>query len=283
MSKADVIFKDMCEDILNNGTNDINLSVRPKWDDTGESAHTYKKFGVTNMYNLQEEFPAITFRKTAIISATDELLWIFQKKSNDVKELRTNIWNSWADENGSIGNAYGYQIRNRTIKTLDGNKDQMDYVLYTLRHDPFSRRIMTTLWCPDELHLMRLQPCVWSCNFNAVDVGADKPVLNLLINQRSNDVLVANNWNTVQYAVFLMMVSQVSNMIPGNLLHVIADAHIYDRHVDIVKELITREQHPAPLVELDPDIKDFYDFTPESVKVSDYICGPQVKNIPVAV
>lgn len=283
MSKADNVFKDMCEGILNSGISDINLQVRPKWEDTNEPAHTYKKFGVVNMYNLQEEFPAITFRPTAIKSATDEILWIFQKKSNDVTKLRTHIWDAWADENNSIGNAYGYQIGHRKIYTEDSLKDQMDFILYELKHNPFSRRLITTLWFPDELHLMRLQPCVWSCNFNAVDAGADKPILNLVINQRSNDVLVANNWNTVQYAVLLMMVSQVSGMIPGQLLHVITDAHIYDRHVDIVKQLITREQYLAPKVLLDPDIKNFYDFTPESVEVQNYIHGSQIKNIPVAV
>ena len=289
MSKADILFVNMCNDIINSGISDINADVRPKWED-GTPAHTIKKFGVVNRYDLREEFPAITLRRTAIKSAIDEVLWIYQKKSNNVKDLNSHIWDQWADKNGSIGKAYGYQIGNPTITnphysafTGDKNKiDQMDNVLFLLKHEPFSRRIMTNMMNMSELHEMALHPCCWSCTFNVTDEGGDKLVLNMVLNQRSQDTLAANNWNVVQYAALLMMVAQVSDMVPGVLLHVIADAHIYDRHIPLVKELIERQQFVAPIVTLDPDIKDFYQFTPESFKVEKYTFGPQIENIPIA-
>lgn len=311
MSYADKIFKSMCEDILTNGTSTEGQEVRPIWPDTGEKAYTIKKFGVVNRYDLRKEFPAITFRKTAIKSAADEILWIFQKKSNNINDLNSHIWDEWADEEGSIGKAYGYQIGkmyhhhneqsiahvskeffgfcsagvsfDAETKALKIFLDQMDSVLYDLKHTPFSRRIMTSMWNFDDLHAMNLQPCCWSCTFNVTDEGGDKLVLNMILNQRSSDVLTANNWNVVQYSILLMMIAQVSNMVPGELIHVISDAHIYDRHVDIVKDLITREEHPAPKVTLNPDITDFYKFKTSDITVENYITGPQVKDIPVAV
>ena len=295
MSYADVVFRDMCNDIITNGTDTKGQEVRPIWPDTGEKAYTIKQFGVCNTYDLRKEFPAITFRKTAIKTATEEILWIYQRKSNNIHDLDAHIWDEWADENGSIGKAYGYQIgkpyaHHKETIILNGKKtpsnvymDQMDAVLYDLKHTPFSRRIMTNIYTFEDLIDMRLQPCCWSLTFNVTDEGYDKLVLNMVLNQRSQDTLAANNWNVCQYAILLMMVAQVSNMIPGKLLHVIADAHIYDRHVPIIKELIERPMYDAPIVTLDPDINDFYKFTKDSVKVENYVAGPQVLDIPIAV
>lgn len=323
MSVADKIFCNMCEDILNNGCDTKGEDVRPIWTDTSEKAYTIKKFGVCNRYDLRKEFPAITLRPTNLSKAYDEILWIYQKKSNNVKDLNSKIWDSWADTSGSIGKAYGYQVGSKYCQDsinykqasigdmqrkyysyhsypsfetsveegLYGKKekllfylDQMDSVLYNLKQNPYSRRIIINLYNLDELYQMNLYPCAYSCTFNVTtDKDYNKPILNLLLNQRSNDILVANNWNVSQYAIFLMMVAQVSDMIPGELVHMISDAHIYDRHVLIVKDLIKRTQYPAPIVKLDPEIRSFYDFTESSLIVEDYKTGLQIKNIPVAV
>ena len=282
MSKADIIFKEMCSNIIAHGTDTKGENVRPVWNDTGEKAYTIKLFGQTAMYDLREEFPALTLRRTAIKSAINEILWIFQKKSNNVHDLKPHIWDEWADENGFIGKAYGYQIGQK-FNNHGIMMDQMDAVLYDLKHTPYSRRILTSIYNHKDLHEMNLHPCCWSCTFNVTDEGYDKLILNMVLNQRSNDVLAANNWNVVQYSALLMMVAQSVNMIPGKLLHVIADAHIYDRHVPMVKELIERPMFDAPRVTLDPSIKDFYQFTEDSFKVDNYVHGEQIKNIPIAV
>ena len=276
MSLADNIFINMCRDILENGVSTEGEKVRPKWDD-GSYAYTIKKFGVVNRYDLSKEFPAITLRRTAIKSCVDEILWIWQKKSNNINELNSHIWDSWADENGSIGKAYGYQLGVRH-KYKEGEMDQVDRVIYDLKNNPYSRRIMTNLYVHQDLHEMNLYPCAYSMTFN---VTGDR--LNAILNQRSQDVLTANNWNVVQYAVLVHMLAQVCGYKAGELVHVIADAHIYDKHIPIVKELITRETHPAPKLWINPEIKDFYKFTADDVKLIDYETGPQVKNIPVAV
>ena len=276
MSKADEIFIQNMKDILNNGVWDTDLPVRPKWSD-GTPAHTVKKFGIVNRYNLSEEFPILTVRKTFFKSCVDELLWIWQKKSNNVKDLNSKIWNQWADENGSIGKAYGYQLGIKH-KYREGEFDQVDRVLYDLKHNPSSRRIMTNIYNFADLHEMNLYPCAYSMTFN---VSGD--TLNGILNQRSNDMLTANNWNVVQYALLVHMIAQCCDMQVGELVHVIADAHIYDRHIPLVRELITREEHPAPNVWLTPGIKDFYAFTVEDLHVEDYATGPQIRNIPVAV
>lgn len=281
MSKADVIFKNMCNNILENGTNTKGEDVRPVWSD-GEKAYTIKSFGETAMYNLQDEFPALTLRRTAIKSAINEILWIFQKKSNNIKDLKPHIWDEWADKDGSIGKAYGYQIGSKSLYS-NGWFDQMDRVLYDLKNTPYSRRILTSIYNHKDLYEMNLYPCCWSCTFNVTDEGHDKLVLNMVLNQRSNDVLAANNWNVVQYSALLMMVAQSVNMIPGKLLHVIADAHIYDRHVPIIKELITRQEYDAPIVTLNPDIKDFYKFTEDDFVIENYKHGEQIRNIPIAI
>ncbi len=282
MSYADKVFVDMCRDILINGTDTKGEKVRPKWED-GTSAYTIKKFGVVNRYDLSREFPALTLRKTGIKSCTDELLWIWQKKSNNINDLNTHIWDSWADENGSIGKAYGYQMSVKH-KYKEGMMDQVDRVLYDLKHNPFSRRIMTNIYVHSDLSEMNLYPCAYSMTFNVTqDSQTGKLKLNAILNQRSQDVLTANNWNVCQYAVLIYMFAQVSDMIPGEFIHVIADAHIYDRHVPLIEELISREQHPAPKFWLNPEIKDFYDFTTDDVRLDDYVTGPQIKNIPVAI
>ena len=283
MSAADQIFIDMCRDILNNGTDTRGEKVRPRWEDTGESAYTIKKFGVVNRYDLRKEFPALTLRKTALKSCMDEILWIYQKKSNNVHDLHSHIWDAWADEDGSIGTCYGDVVA-RPFTYKGEETDQMDYVLRQLKENPYSRRIMTNLYQFEYLSGGALDPCCYSMTYNVTkEEGEDRLILNGVLNQRSQDVLAANNWNVCQYAILLMMVAQVNHMIPGELIHVIADAHIYDRHVDVVKELISRTPFPAPKVRLNPAVQDFYEFTTEDLIVEDYQAGPQVKNIPIAV
>ncbi len=276
MSYADKLFIDMCKDILENGYSTEGEKVRPKWED-GTSAYTIKRFGVVNRYDLQKEFPALTLRKTFFKSAVDEMLWIWQKKSNNVNELNSHIWDEWADEDGSIGKAYGYQLGVKH-QYKEGLMDQVDRVLFDLKENPYSRRIMTNIYVHEDLHEMNLYPCAYSMTFNVTD---DR--LNAVLNQRSQDVLAANNWNVVQYAVLLHMIAQVSGLKAGELVHVIADAHIYDRHIPMVKELISREPLPAPKFWINPEIKNFYDFTVDDVKLIDYEAGPQIKNIPIAV
>ena len=282
MSYADKIFVDMCRDIIDNGTSTEGEKVRPKWAD-GTPAYTIKKFGVVNRYNLQKEFPALTLRKTGIKSCTDELLWIWQRKSNNIHDLKPKIWDSWADENGSIGKAYGYQMGVKH-QYKEGMMDQIDRVIYDLKNNPYSRRIMTNIYVHQDLHEMNLYPCAYSMTFNVTkEKEKDKLTLNAILNQRSQDVLAANNWNVCQYAVLVHMLAQVCDMEVGELVHVIADAHIYDRHIPMVEELISREQHPAPTFWLNPEIKDFYKFTKDDIRLDDYETGPQIKNIPIAI
>ena len=282
MSLADRLFIDMCSDIIENGCSTEGEKVRPVWED-GTPAYTIKKFGVVNRYDLTKEFPVITLRRTALKSAFDEILWIWQKKSNNIKDLNSHIWDSWADEEGSIGKAYGYQLGVKH-QYREGMMDQVDRVLYDLKENPYSRRIMTNIYVHQDLHEMNLYPCAYSMTFNVTqEKGGGQLILNGVLNQRSQDVLAANNWNVCQYALLLMMIAQVSDMKAGQLLHVIADAHIYDRHIPIVKELIRRPVYDAPKVWLNPQVKDFYQFTVEDLHVEDYVTGPQIKNIPIAV
>ena len=282
MSYADRVFIDMCRDIMENGTSTEGEKVRPVWED-GAPAYTIKKFGVVNRYDLSKEFPALTLRRTAIKSCVDELLWIWQKKSNNVHELKSHIWDSWADESGSIGKAYGYQMGVKH-QYKEGMMDQVDRVIYDLKNNPYSRRIMTNLYVHQDLHEMNLYPCAYSMTFNVTkEKDSDVLTLNGILNQRSQDVLTANNWNVCQYAVLIHMLAQVCGMKAGEFVHVIADAHIYDRHIPMVKELISREPLPAPVFHLNPDVKDFYDFTPDDVQLENYETHPQIRNIPVAV
>lgn len=276
MSLADDLFINMCKDIIDNGYSTEGEKVRPKWED-GTYAYTIKRFGVVNRYDLSKEFPAITLRKTYVKSAIDELLWIWQKKSNNVHDLKSHIWDSWADENGSIGKAYGYQLGVKH-KYKEGMMDQVDRLIYDLKNNPYSRRMLTNIYVHQDLSEMNLYPCAYSMTFN---VTGDR--LNAILNQRSQDVLAANNWNVVQYAVLVHMLARVTGFKPGELVHVIADAHIYDRHIPIVKELITRPTHPAPKFYMNPDVKDFYDFTLDDFRIEDYETGPQIKNIPIAI
>ena len=282
MSYADKVFIEMCRDIIDNGTSTEGEKVRPVWED-GTPAYTIKKFGVVNRYDLSKEFPALTLRRTAIKSCVDELLWIWQKKSNNVHELRSHIWDSWADETGSIGKAYGYQMGVKH-QYKEGMMDQVDRVIYDLKNNPYSRRIMTNIYVHQDLHEMNLYPCAYSMTFNVTkEKDSDVLTLNGILNQRSQDVLTANNWNVCQYAVLLYMLAQVCGMKAGEFVHVIADAHIYDRHIPMIEELISREPLPAPNFWLNPEIKDFYDFTPDDVRLDDYETHPQIRNIPVAV
>ena len=282
MSRADDIFIAMCRDILENGTDTRGEKVRPHWED-GTSAYTIKKFGVCNRYDLREEFPALTLRRTALKSAMDEILWIWQRKSNNIHDLKPHIWDEWADEDGSIGKAYGYQIGIKS-RYKEGMFDQTDRILYDLKNNPFSRRIISNIYNHQDLHEMNLYPCAWSMTFNVTQRrGEDKLTLNAVLTQRSQDVLAANNWNVCQYAILLMMFAQSADMYPGELVHMIADAHIYDRHVPIVEELISRPTYDAPKVTLNPEVRDFYAFTTDDLIIENYRHGEQIKNIPIAI
>ncbi|MCD8375562.1 MAG: thymidylate synthase [Oscillospiraceae bacterium] len=276
MSLADQIFIDNCREILTCGVWDTDLSVRPRWED-GAPAHTVKRFGLVNRYDLRREFPVLTLRRQFFKSALDELLWIWQKKSNDVRQLSTHIWDAWADENGSIGKAYGYQLGVKH-RYPEGEFDQVDRVLYDLKHNPASRRILTNLYNHQDLHEMALYPCAYSMTFNV-----SGHTLNAILNQRSQDMLTANGWNVMQYAALVHMLAQVSNLEAGELVHVIADAHIYDRHVPIVERLLQREPLPAPTLWIDPDVHDFYQFTKDSLRLEGYQGHPLEEQIPVAI
>ncbi|MDR0853923.1 MAG: thymidylate synthase [Clostridiales Family XIII bacterium] len=276
MSKADTLFVNMCSEIISDGFSSAGQVVRPKWED-GTPAHTIKRFGVVNRYDLSEEFPALTLRPVSLKLAVDEILWIWQRKSNNIKDLSSHIWDSWADEEGSIGKAYGYQLGVK-YKFPGGEMDQVDNVLWQLANTPYSRRIMTNIYNFSDLAEMGLEPCAYSMTFNVVGKK-----LNAILNQRSQDILAANGWNVMQYAVLVYMFAQVSGLEAGEFVHVISDAHIYDRHVPIIEELIERPQYPAPKFFINEEVKDFYDFTPDDVWFEDYRTGPQVKDIEVAV
>jgi thymidylate synthase len=282
MSYADNVFIETCRDILENGTSTEGQKVRPHWED-GTPAYTIKKFGVVNRYDLSKEFPIMTLRRTGLKSATDEMLWIWQRKSNNIHDLHSHIWDEWADENGSIGKAYGYQMGVKH-EYREGMMDQVDRVIYDLKNNPFSRRILTNIYVFQDLHEMNLYPCAYSMTFNVTQKeGEDKLTLNAILNQRSQDMLAANNWNIVQYAVLVHMLAQVCDMNVGELVHVIADCHIYDRHIPLIKEMIEREPLPAPKFILNPDIHDFYEFTADDVSLENYQHHEQIKNIPIAI
>ena len=276
MSRADEIFIQNCKDILTKGIWDTDREVRPRWED-GTPAHTVKLFGVVNRYNLKEEFPIMTIRKQFIKSAVDELLWIWQKKSNRIAELGSHVWDEWADENGTIGKAYGYQLGVKH-KYPEGEFDQVDRVLYDLKHNPASRRILTNIFNHADLHAMGLAPCAYSMTFNVTG-----NTLNAILNQRSQDMLTANNWNVCQYAALVHMFAQVSGLQVGELVHVIADCHIYDRHVDLVKKMLDNPTFEAPKFEIDKSVTDFYAFTKDSFKMVDYQCNKFDHEIPIAI
>lgn len=310
MSRADVIFKEMCEDILERGTSNEGEEVRPHWED-GTPAYTMARFGVVNRYDLREEFPALTFRKVAFKTCIDELLWIWQKQSANIHDLKGHIWDSWADESGSIGKAYGYQQAKRYYYK-DVNKEglvsafggetgknghvyavaedqgylmtQLDKAIYDLKNTPFSRRVIVTMWNPSEQYEMHLAPCAYEMTFMVTRDDKDGSlILNGILNQRSNDLLAAGNWNVVQYSVLIHMLAMVCGMKAGELVHVIGNAHIYDRHMDIVRQLIQREQYQAPVFNILRDVEDFYDFTVDDYELKDYMYGEQILNIPVAI
>ncbi len=276
MGIADEIFIKNCRDILDNGYSTENEKVRPRWED-GSFAYTLKKFGVVNRYDLSKEFPILTLRKTNYKAAIDEILWIWQKKSNNINDLNSHIWDSWADETGSIGKAYGYQLGIKH-KYKEGEFDQVDRVLYDLKNNPYSRRIMTNIYNFEDLHEMHLYPCAYSMTFN---VTGNK--LNGILNQRSQDTLAANNWNVVQYSALLCMFAQVCGLVPGEFVHVISDMHIYDRHIPLVEELIKREPYPAPKFVMNKDVKDFYKFTVDDFDFVDYQYGKSIGKVPIAV
>ena len=284
MTQADYHFIETCKRIIKEGYSSEGTNVRTRWQD-GSEANYISLVGVTNVYDVGKEFPMITLRNNSktVIRAIDELLWIWQKKSNNVNDLKSHIWDEWADEDGSIGKAYGYQMGVKH-QYKEGMMDQVDRVIYDLKHNPYSRRIMTNIYVHQDLHEMNLYPCAYSVTFNVTKKpGHDKLTLNAILNQRSQDILAANNWNVVQYAALVYMMAQVCDMEPGELVHVIADAHIYDRHIPIIKDMIKRETYPAPKVTLNPEVKDFYEFTTDDFKIEDYQAGEQIKDIPIAI
>ncbi len=276
MSKADQIFIANCREILDNGYEQREGSTRPHWED-GSPAYTRKSFGIVNRYDLAAEFPILTLRKINFQAAVDELLWIWQRKSNRVAELNSRIWDSWAGSDGTIGKAYGYQLGIKH-QYREGEFDQVDRVLYDLKHNPQSRRIMTNIYNHADLHEMNLYPCAYSMTFNVIDGR-----LCAILNQRSQDMLVANSWNVTQYAVLVHLMAHVSGLAVGELVHVIADAHIYDRHIPMVEELIARPEYPAPKLQINPEKSDYYAFTPEDFSLLDYQAGSSIGRIPVAV
>lgn len=276
MSYADKVFRENITDILENGVWDKDREVRPRWAD-GTPAHTIKKFCVVNRYDLTKEFPVMTLRKQGFKNAVDEILWIWQKKSNRIADLHSHIWDSWAGEDGTIGKAYGYQLGVKNVYP-EGEFDQVDRVLYDLKHNPASRRILTNIYNFEDLHEMNLYPCAYSMTFN---VTGNK--LNGILNQRSNDMAVANNWNVMQYAVLLHMFAQVSGLIAGELVHVIADAHVYDRHIPSVKEMLLNPEYPAPKFVMNPDVKNFYDFTVDDFRLEGYEATPLKERLEVAI
>lgn len=276
MSNADKIFIRMCEDILHNGVSSEGELVRAKWKD-GEPAHTIKRFGIINRYDLSKEFPILTLRPINLEAAIDEILWIWQRKSNNIRDLNSSIWDSWANEDGSIGKAYGYQLKIKH-KYSEGEFDQVDRLLYDLKNNPYSRRMLVNMYNHKDLYEMNLYPCAYSMTFNVVGQK-----LNAILNQRSQDVLVANNWNVVQYSILMHMLAQVSNLRVGELIHVISDAHIYDRHIPLVEELIQKNTHIAPKLVVNTSVRNFYDFEVSDFRLENYVHGKQIKNIPVAI
>lgn len=276
MSVADKVFIQNIKDILQNGYWDTDCEVRPKWDD-GTPAHTVKKFGIVNRYDLSKEFPILTLRKINFKAAIDEILWIWQKKSNNIRDLKSHIWDSWADENGSIGKAYGYQLAQKNIYK-EGEFDQVDRVLFDLKNNPQSRRILTNIYNFEDLHEMNLYPCAYSMTFNT-----SGDTLNGILNQRSNDMAVANNWNVVQYAILLHMFAKVSNLKVGELVHVISDAHVYDRHIPYLEKMLENEQFEAPQLVINDAVKDFYDFKVEDFELVNYNFSVMIGRLPVAV
>lgn len=276
MSRADRVFIANIRDIINNGVWDRDRDVRPRWADDNSPAHTVKKFCIVNRYDLQEEFPIITIRKTNFKAAVDELLWIWQKKSNNVKELSSKIWDAWADETGSIGKAYGYQLGIKH-KYREGMFDQVDRIIYDLVNNPNSRRIISNIYNHQDLHEMNLYPCAYSMTFN---VTGNK--LNGILNQRSQDMLVANNWNVVQYSVLIHLLANVTGLEAGEFVHVIADAHIYDRHIEIAERILTNPMYDAPEFTIDKTVKSFYDYTVDSVNIINYKFNQLDCKIPVA-
>ena len=277
MSYADEVFIQNCKDILENGIWDTDREVRPRWEDDGSPAHAIKKFGIVNRYDLREEFPMLTVRRQFFKSAVDELLWIWQKKSNNIADLGSHVWDAWADENGTIGKAYGYQLGVKHHYP-EGDMDQVDKVIWDLKNNPASRRIMTNIYTFADLSEMALYPCAYSMTFNV-----SGNTLNAILNQRSQDMLAANGWNVMQYSALLMMMAQVGGFVPGELVHVIADCHIYDRHVPVIEKIIKNEPLPAAKVTLDPSVRDFYAFTKNSFTVEGYQYHEFNEKIPVAV
>ena len=285
MTQADKNFIETCKEILENGYSSKGTNVRTRWED-GEEANYISIVGVTNKYDVSKEFPMITLRNNTntVKKAIDEILWIWQKKSNKVSDLNSHIWDQWAGEDGTIGKAYGYQMSKKyNFKTKDGIKsmDQVDYVLYLLKNNPSSRRIMTNIFNFDDLKDMNLEPCAYGTQW-LVKEGK----LHLILNQRSQDMLTANGWNTMQYAALLCMFAQCAGLEVGTLTHNIGDCHIYDRHIPLVKKLIEAQpMDVSPKLIINNKTTNFYDFKVEDFEIQGYDYNKNIKlgKIPVAI
>ena len=268
MSYADTLFKQEINEILTNGFNDKDYPVRPKWPD-GTPAHTIKTFCAVRRYDLSKEFPILTLRQQAFKGVVRELLWMWQKKSNVVDELgpSASIWRAWEWPDGTIGKTYGYQLGKKSDYGY-GEFDQVDNLLYLLKNKPMDRRMIVTMWCPQDLKEMALPPCVYESIW---DVSNGK--LNCTLIQRSGDVLAAassGGWDTMEYAILVHMIAQVCGYQVGELVHIVHNLHIYDRHVEAVKEVMQNPEYPAPTLWINPDVKDFYAFTEDDFKLIDY-------------
>ena len=275
MSYADKLFIDMCSDIIENGYSTEGEKVRPKWPD-GTYAYTIKKFGVVNRYDLSKEFPAITLRKTYIRSAIDEILWIWQKKSNNVHDLNSHIWDEWADANGDLGPIYGVQWRH--WKTSDGGYiDQISNLIHQIKTNPDSRRLVVSAWNVGEIDKMALPPCHMFFQFY---VAQGK--LSCQLYQRSCDIFLGVPFNIASYSLLTHMIAQQCDLDVGDFIWTGGDCHIYNNHFEQVKLQLSREPRPYPklIIKRRPD--SIFDYNFEDFEIVDYDPWPAIK-APIAV
>ena len=300
MSLADKYFKEAANKILTEGYSDESMQVRPHWED-GTPAHTIKTFCYVCRYDLSKEFPILTLRRQAFKTMIKELLWMWQMKSNNINDVDFHIWDQWADENGSIGKTYSYQLAQKyghhKIKEGEdlssypsaeiGNDgwvylDQVDGVLYDLKNNPASRRIITNMWQIKDLKDMNLAPCVYETLWDITPDGK----LNMTLIQRSGDMCAAaapGGFDTIEYATLLYLMAHVCGYKPGEFVHIVNNLHIYDRHIDIIKKVCNNPEYDAPKLWINTDKTDFYDFTIDDFKLIDYQSTKLEEKIEVAI
>jgi thymidylate synthase len=276
MNSADKQYLDLVRNIIENGYSDEGENVRPKWAD-GTPAYTKSLISCKMQFD-NSEVPILTTKQVAWKTAIKELLWIWQMKSNrieDLHKMNVHIWDEWEIKEGkwagTIGPAYGYQLGKKCRKVNGELLDQVDYLLWSLKNNP-SRRMITTLWDKDDLDEMALTPCVWKTNWL---VKGRK--LHLIVGIRSNDMALGNPFNVFQYSVLQRMIAQVTGYELGTLNFDIDDAHVYDRHIEPLKQQLKREPYSAPKLWINPEITNFYDFTPDDFKLIDYKHHPKIE------